>query len=54
MGWPQITMIVLLVLETGLHLARHGQPRNTKFDVWVSLLSSGALVGILYAGGFFG
>lgn len=52
MGWPQITYIVLTALGLGLVLAKHGQPRKP-FDFWDTAISSGLVLGLLYAGGFF-
>ena len=53
MGWPQITMIVLIALGVGISLAKHGEPRgNHSFGA--SLFSAALSVGLLYAGGFFG
>lgn len=53
MGWPQITLIVLLALGTGLHLAKHGQPKNDTYSFWWALFGDAVIVGLLIAGGFF-
>lgn len=53
MGWPQITLIVLLALSGGMSLAKDGRPRYPySFGWW--LVSAAITVGLLYAGGFFG
>lgn len=52
MGWPQITMIVLLAASGGVALAKHGQPRDPiSFPWWC--FSAAIWGALLYAGGFF-
>lgn len=52
-AWPQITYIVLTTLGIGLVLAKHGQPRTEKYNVWWSLIGTAMVLPILYYGGFF-
>ncbi|MFC0245790.1 hypothetical protein ACFOLL_12770 [Falsochrobactrum ovis] len=52
MGWPQITMIVLLALGIGVSAAKHGDPRPP-YSIGVALISSAITVWLLIAGGFF-
>jgi hypothetical protein len=51
--WPQITMIVLIGMEVGLHMANHGKPRDS-YNIWLKLIDAAVLVWLLRAGGFFG
>jgi len=53
MGWPQITMLVLLALSLGVCLAKHGEPRNSNYSFWISLFSASLQVWLLWEGGFF-
>jgi hypothetical protein len=52
MGWPQITMIVLLALGVGIALAKNGQSKGNYSFGW-AIIGAGINVGLLYAGGFF-
>ena len=52
MGWPQITMIVLLTLSFGITLAKHGEPRSDH-NAAAALVGLAIHIGLLYAGGFF-
>lgn len=53
MGWPQITIIVLVALSVGINLALHGKPRTGTHSVWVGLFGAALTVVPLYYGGFF-
>lgn len=53
MGWPQITLIVLMALSLGVTLANHGKPREP-YSFGIALVSTAIFWGLLYAGGFFG
>lgn len=50
--WPQYTCAALLMIGTGIHMARYGQQKTDKYD-WVDLLvAPAASVALLYFGGF--
>ena len=51
---PQIIIIVLIAMNVGLHLAKHGQPRTDKYDFFWELFGKAILVALLWWGGFFG
>ncbi|UXN70937.1 hypothetical protein N8A98_07040 [Devosia neptuniae] len=53
MGWPQITIIVLIALSVGINLAMHGKPRTGTHNVGYSILGSAIWLVPLYYGGFF-
>ncbi len=48
-GWS-IAVIVMISLDVGIALAKHGEPR-TKYNFWASLISSLILTAILYKAG---
>ena len=54
MKWPQIAMIVWVVLGIGVSMAKHGEPRNSEYSFWTTAISSAIVFFILYQGGFFG
>lgn len=54
MGIPQIILLVLLGLQLLLTAHLHGQPRDSKHNIFVRLIDSAILLWILVAGGFFG
>ena len=53
MGWPQIVWIVVAAMGLGISLVKHGKMREP-YNFWVTLISLGIEVLILYKGGFFG
>ena len=48
---PQIVMLVIMVLEIGLALGKHGEPRTPHNVGWV-VVSMGVLSTVLWWGGF--
>ncbi len=52
MNAPQITLIVIFALGTGITITRHGKPKKGKESLWLSLVSTSILAAILYWGGF--
>ena len=52
MGWPQITMIVLLTIGCTYALAEHGAQQPT-VNFWASAIEAAIIVWLLLAGGFF-
>lgn len=51
--WPQITLAVLMVLELGISMGKHGQPRDP-YSFWTSLFGAAIVATLLYFGGFWG
>lgn len=54
--WPQITLVLMMAIEFGLILAKHGEMRTglaAHYNVWIHLVSVVVLLWILYEGGFF-
>jgi hypothetical protein len=57
MHWPQITMIVLITLGTVKRIVRrtNGGSNAERIAAAIGCLTyPGSMIGILYAGGFFG
>lgn len=52
MGWPQITIIVVLLLNSWVFASKHGQPRGN-YNFAYNLIDDAVLLFILYSGGFF-
>lgn len=50
---PQLIFIALLVLGTGVSLAKHGQPKEGRHNFTLAVLSDAIVIGLLYWGGFF-
>ena len=53
MHTPQILLIVIMAIELGLVWAKHGQPRNEKYNVFINLAGTAVFVSLLIWGGFF-
>ena len=51
--WPQITILILIVLQIGISLAKDGQPKTGKWSFGWSLFNASILLTLLYFGGFF-
>ena len=53
MGVCQIILITIYVLGLGITLANHGKPKEGEYNFWMSLLSYGIIMILLWGGGFF-
>lgn len=53
MGVCQIILITIYVLGLGITLANHGKPKEGEYNFWMSLLSYGIVMILLWGGGFF-
>lgn len=53
MGWPQITMLCIMCIDIGMHIAKHGEEKHEKYNAWVAIVTAAIELSILYAGGFF-
>lgn len=51
---PQIIIIGLYAASLGISLADHGKPKVGKNNFWISFISAGMMLGLLWWGGFFG
>jgi len=52
MGWPQITVVVLLAMGLGVAAAKHGEPNGNWSFGW-ALIGVALEVWLLIEGGFF-
>ena len=53
MGVPQICYIVIITLGLGISLAKHGEPKEDKYNFFNALIGSAIQIGLLILGGFF-
>ena len=54
MGIPQIIILVIYMIGLGMSLANDGEVRMKKEGFWLSLVSCGIMLALLWWGGFFG
>jgi len=52
MDTPQIIFLMLIGVGLGMHLVKHGEPRE-RYNFWVFSFAAGLEVALLYWGGFF-
>lgn len=52
--WPQYAYLGLTFVGLGIHLAKHGEPKEGVYNVVTGVIASGLLLWILYCGGVFG
>lgn len=50
---PQYLVIILLAMDLGGSLYKHGEPRTGNYSVWVTAIAVAGLVTLLYFGRFF-
>ena len=51
---PQILLIALYATSLGVHIAKHGEPKEGTYKLWPALTSCAIIFGLLIWGGFFG
>lgn len=49
----KVTFIVLLTMSVGIHLAKHGERRDDKYNFWSALFGAAINLLLLWGGGFF-
>lgn len=52
-GTPQIIMVVLMMLNIGVNIAKYADSEQGKVGFWSSTISTVFMIGLLYWGGFF-
>lgn len=52
-GWPQGIVLSLLLIHLGIYIAKHGEPRNEKYNVLYAFISVILNLALLWWGGFF-
>ncbi len=50
---PQIIMIVIMAMNLGINLVKHGELKDETYSFPISLVSTVVNVGLLIWGGFF-
>lgn len=53
MGICQIIYLAIIIFGLGIVLAKHGQPKDEKYNFWIQLLGVAIDLSLLYFGGFF-
>ncbi len=51
--WPQIVFAGLMFINLGIALVKHGEPKEEKYNFFITLISVLLDFWILKAGGFF-
>lgn len=52
-GWPQIIFAGFMFIDIGIALAKHGEPKEEKYNFFITLIAVLLEFLILKAGGFF-
>lgn len=50
---PQIIFLALYAVNIGINIGKHGEPRESKYNAWGTLIASAIAILILAWGGFF-
>ena len=50
---PQIILICLFAMGLGVHIAKHGEDKDSKYNFFIKGLSIIIMSSLLYCGGFF-
>lgn len=53
MGAAQIIIMIMLAIEFGMTLSKHGQSKGV-YNIWAYLFDASILIGLLWWGGFWG
>ena len=48
-----IVLLVLLVFDLGFNLGKHGEPKDGKYNFWITLLSVAIVLYLYYKAGLF-
>lgn len=49
----QLIYLLMITLSLGMTFAKHGEPKTGKENGWITLITAGVVLFILYKGGFF-
>lgn len=53
MEWPQIVIILIMMVDLGAHLVLHGEKPGGTYGCGGTIISNTVFLALLYAGGFF-
>jgi len=53
MGVCQMIITALYMMSLGMNLAKHGQPRENKYNFWEALIMTSIILFLLWKGGFY-
>ena len=51
--WTLIILAIIDCLTIGIHLAKHGEPKDGNYNVFIKLLDSAIIWWLLYKAGLF-
>lgn len=51
--WFAIFIIVINILDVGIAFDKHGEPRNDKYNAWISLIDTCIFLTLAWLGGVF-
>jgi hypothetical protein len=54
LGIPQLIMLALVLLNTGICLSKFGEPKKDRYDINDLVTGPAITLGLLWWGGFFG
>ena len=49
---PQLIIIMLGMIGLGMNVAKHGEPKDSKYNGWTHLVATLIIWTVLYYGGF--
>jgi len=49
----QMIITALYMMSLGMNLAKHGQPRENKYNFWEALIMTSIIIFLLWKGGFY-
>lgn len=54
MNWAVYTLLAMHLLNLGVNLGKHGEPKDDKYNFFTSLIATGFIMFLYYKAGLFG
>lgn len=54
MNWAVYVILGIYVLNLGLNLGKHGEPKDGEYNFFTSLIATGIMMFLYYKAGLFG
>lgn len=54
MNWAVYVLLALHLLDLGINLGKHGEPKDGKYNFYTSLIATGIVIFLYYKAGLFG
>lgn len=51
--WPQYVMAAIYLIQIGIHLAKNGEPMESRYSFTTAVIATAIVFVILKAGGFY-